>query len=271
MPDSVTAAPSPGQSSRNRHGSFIWYELLTTDADAAAAFYGEVIGWTAANAGVPGVDYRIFSAAGTDVAGHMTIPEDGAEMGMRPGWYGYVGVDDVDAAVAGIEAAGGSVLVPAMDLDGVGRMAFVTDPQHVPFYVMRGASEEASSSFAAREGHCVWNELSAADPASALAFYTGQFGWEGGDAMPMGEMGDYVFLNHGGEMIGAVMPDQGHAPLPMWRFYFQIPDIDAAAAKVAAAGGVVRQGPHPIPGGDFMIVASDPQGALFGAVGPRKA
>jgi predicted enzyme related to lactoylglutathione lyase len=57
----------------------------------------------------------------------------------------------------------------------------------------------------------------------------------------------------------------------MWRFYFQVRDIDAAAAKVAAAGGTVRHGPHPIPGGAYMIVATDPHGAVFGAVGPRKA
>jgi predicted enzyme related to lactoylglutathione lyase len=266
MADSITATPA-----RNRHGGFIWYELITADADAAAAFYAEVIGWTASDAGVPGIDYRLFSANGTDVAGHMNIPAEGAEMGMRPGWYGFVGVDDVDAAVAAIEGEGGTVLMPAMDIEGVGRMALVTDPQHVPFYVMRGASEEASSSFARQDGHCVWNELSPADQQGALAFYTGQFGWEPGDAMPMGEVGDYVFLNHGGEMIGAVSPTQGDGPLPMWRFYFQVRDIDAAAAKVAAAGGTVRHGPHPIPGGAYIIVATDPHGAVFGAVGPRKA
>jgi hypothetical protein len=259
------------ETTRNRHGSFIWYELLATDADAAASFYGEVIGWTAAPAGVPGIDYRLFSAAGVDVAGHMNIPAEGAEMGMRPGWYGFIGVDDVDAAVAAIEAEGGAVLMPAMDIEGVGRMAFVTDPQHVPFYVMRGASDEASHSFAARNGHCVWNELSSADPARALAFYTARFGWEEGGSMPMGAQGDYVFLNHGGEMIGAVMAGAGDGALPMWRFYFQVPDIDAAVAKVTRAGGTVRDGPHEIPGGEYMIVASDPQGAVFGAVGPRTA
>jgi predicted enzyme related to lactoylglutathione lyase len=57
----------------------------------------------------------------------------------------------------------------------------------------------------------------------------------------------------------------------MWRFYFVVPDIDEAAAKVASAGGTLLNGPHPIPGGDLMIVASDPQGAVFGAVGPRKS
>ena len=42
--------------------AFIWYELLTTDADAAAKFYGAVIGWKIDAAGNPGAsggrDYR---------------------------------------------------------------------------------------------------------------------------------------------------------------------------------------------------------------------
>ena len=29
----------------NAPGSFIWYELMTTDANAAAKFYGSVVGW----------------------------------------------------------------------------------------------------------------------------------------------------------------------------------------------------------------------------------
>ena len=34
----------------NQHGDFIWYELLTSDADAAARFYGAVVGWQAREA-----------------------------------------------------------------------------------------------------------------------------------------------------------------------------------------------------------------------------
>ena len=273
MPDTLTAESTTGkQSRRNPHGSFIWYELLTSDPDDAARFYGEVIGWTAAEAEQPGVDYRLFSAGATTVAGHMKLPKGAAAAGMRPAWLGYVGVDDVDRAVEAITAAGGSELMPAMDMDGVGRMAMVADPQGIVFYVMRGASDEPSTSFVGKMkvGHCCWNELATTDPEGALAFYTGRFGWEKGDAIPMGEMGEYRFINHGGEMIGAVMRNTSDGPPPLWHFYFYVPDIDAAAAKVAASGGTVHAGPHEIPGGDFMIVATDPQGALFGAVGPRK-
>lgn len=249
----------------NPHGSFIWYELLTSDADAAQAFYEKVVGWSVAPFG-EGVDYRLFNAPdGRSVGGLMAMP---CEAAMRPSWLGYIGVDDVDRTVAAIEAAGGRVNMPAQDMEGVGRMAMVADPQGIPFYVMRGFSSDESQAFRPDvPGHCSWNELTTTDAEAAFSFYTGLFGWTDGGAMPMCEMGDYQFINQGDQMIGAMMNRQGEAR-PMWTFYFEVPDIEAAADAVRAGGGTVHFGPDEVPGGDRIIIGSDPQGAMFGLVGP---
>lgn len=250
---------------RNPHGSFVWYELITADPDAAAAFYGKVVGWSVATFAGGGMDYRLFNAGGEGVAGFMAPPPEDE---LPTGWTGYVGVDDVDASVAKLTAAGGEVHVEAMDLPGVGRMAMVADPQGVAFQLMRGAIDQPSTSFApTRVGHCAWNELATTDQPAALAFYGGLFGWAKGDVMPMGEMGDYQFLTHHGETIGAVMPRRPDGPPPGWTFYFHVADIDAAAAAIPAGGGTVHMGPADVPGGQRIVVASDPQGALFGVVG----
>lgn len=252
-------------STRNPHGSFIWYELITSDPDAAARFYGDVVGWQSRSAGMDGMDYRLFSIDGVDVAGFMAAPS----ADMRPGWVGYIGVDDVDAAVARIKAAGGAVHMPAMDVEGVGRMAMVADPQGAPFYVMRGAGDQASTSFApAIPGHGAWNELATTDQSDALAFYQDQFGWTKGDAMPMGPMGDYQFIEHGGEMIGAVMNRQSPDQPPAWSFCFRVPDIDAAQRRVTDGGATITYGPAEVPGGDMVIQAIDPQGAAFMVIAP---
>jgi len=256
----------------NQHGDFVWYELMTSDADAATAFYGAVIGWQARPADGSVRGYHIFGIGGVDVAGFMTIPPGDAGTGMRPGWLGYVGVRDVDAAAAEILQDGGSQYVPPTDIPGVGRFALMADPQGVAFYVMRGAMDGTSTSFAqTKPGHCHWNELSTRDPAAALAFYTARFGWEKGDAMPMGEMGDYQFITHQGDTIGAVMRQVQGGPPPAWTFYFGVEDIDAAARAVSGNGGAIHYGPAEVPGGAFIIVAGDPQGAMFGLVGPRKS
>ena len=117
----------------NPHGSFVWYELMTTDPAAAGQFYVNVVGWNVGDFGGEVPDYRIFSAGETGVAGMMALPAGAADDGMRPGWFGYVGVDDADAAVAGITAAGGAVHMPARDLQGVGRIMMVADPQGAIF------------------------------------------------------------------------------------------------------------------------------------------
>ena len=122
----------------NHHGDFIWYEILTSDAAAAADFYGKVIGWTAKGAEQPGMDYNFFFAGDpadtrNGVGGFMALTPDMAAGGAIPAWIGYIAVDDVDSSAAKIISAGGSVLMPAMDLEGVGRMAMVADPQGAVF------------------------------------------------------------------------------------------------------------------------------------------
>lgn len=256
---------------RNPHGSFIWYELLTTDPDDAAAFYGELIGWTVRAHEGGGVDgYRIFEAADGGVAGLMRMPSEATAAGARPGWFGYVGVDDVDRTTAAAEAAGATVTAPPQDLPGVGRFAMISDPGGAPLYLMRGASDQPSRSFAPElYGHCSWNELSSDDPAGAIAFYKGLFGWTEGECMPMGEMGDYQMLDLGGRSFGAVMRRTPDGPPSAWQFYFYVPGIDAAAARAKAAGATIFYGPSEIPGGDVILIGADRQGAMFALVGPR--
>jgi predicted enzyme related to lactoylglutathione lyase len=164
--------------------------------------------------------------------------------------------------------------MPAFDIPNVGRIALVADPQGAAFYVMKATPPEPKAQSDAfsptAEQRVGWNELSTSDPVAALDFYTSQFGWEKGDAMPMGDKGDYRFINRGGQMIGAIFPSEAGAfsdERPHWRYYFRVPSISAAKTAAEQAGGSVRIGPMEVPGGDYIIVGSDPQGAEFALVG----
>lgn len=256
-------------STTNKAGDFIWYELLTTDAAAAQAFYGQILPWTFADSGQADMDYRIISAPEHEVAGLMAITPEMAQHGASPVWLSYLAVDDVDAAVDAITQKGGSVHMAAMDVPMIGRMAMVADPQGAPLYVMTPESRKLSLAFASdrpRVGHAAWNELHTSNPAGAWTFYGEMFGWAKDGDMDMGPLGRYEFIRHGG-LIGAVMPSEQ----PAWTTYFRVPDIDVAKAAVEAGGGQVVQGPDEIPGGEFSMNCLDPQGAAFGLIGYRKA
>ena len=254
----------------NPEGTPIWYELMTADPDASKAFYDTVIGWTIEAQPSGPMDYRMIdSGNGGQVGGVMRLTEEMIAGGAKPTWLFYIGVDDVDASIAKIEAAGGSVLMPAWDIPGIGRLAMVADPQGIPFYIMRGASDASSTAFERTGmGKCNWNELNTPDQAGANKFYANTFGWTYPDKMPMGDMGDYVFIDAAGQTIGATMQTPPQGQPSAWQFYFRAPDIEAAAAKVTAQGGTVHAGPMEVPGGDRIIVASDPHGVMFGVVGP---
>lgn len=254
---------------RNPHGTPIWYELLSTDPDASKAFYDDVIGWRIGPKPDGDMDYRMIeTGSGEAVGGMMHLSPDMVAGGAKPAWLFYIGVDDVDATVAAITAAGGSVHLPAFDMPGVGRMAMLADPQGNPFYVMRGESDAPSRSWERTGmGKCNWHELSTTDHAAGNAFYADVFGWTYPDKMEMPQgMGDYVFAAVGDDVFGATM--KVSLQPPGWLFYFRAPDIEAAAAKVKAGGGAIHAGPMEVPGGDMIIVATDPHGAMFGVAAP---
>src|SRR5262249_32417158 len=122
----------------NSRGRFLWYQLLTTDVEAAKAFYAEVVGWGTRDASAPGMPYTLFTAGEASVAGLMALSEDAARMGTSPSWLGYVGVDDVDATADRIQHLGGVVHVPPTDLPDVSRFSIVADPQMAAVGLFKG-------------------------------------------------------------------------------------------------------------------------------------
>ncbi|WP_306259597.1 VOC family protein [Pararhizobium sp. IMCC21322] len=256
----------------NREGTPIWYELMTEEPGAAQEFYGSVMGWTfEAMPGGLEREYLVASAGDQTVAGLMRTPEHAK--GMPNMWFVYIGVEDVDASAEKVASLGGTVDIEPTDIPGVGRFAFCADPQGAHFYLMRGSSNEDSTAFAPRKaGHCSWNELVTSDQKAAMDFYSKLLGWENGGAMPMGgTMGDYTFINHGKEMIGAVMDAPDKDTRPFWNFALQVTDIDAAVMAVKKGGGTVRTGPNELPDNSgWLIQTTDPQGARVMFTGARK-
>lgn len=254
-------------------GTPCWYELMTAEGqlDAAGQFYGAVLGWTVADAGMEGFTYHLAKAGEAMVAGVMGPPPDAPD--MPPFWMVYFAVDDGDAAVAAIRAAGGSIFRELNEIPGTGRFAICADPQGAAFGILEPIPMDSGPPAGgawdqSKPGHGNWHELMSTDPAAGLKFYGEIFGWTASTAMDMGEMGTYQIFAHKGTDIGGMM-GLGMMPAPCWLPYFGVPGITAAVEGVTNNGGSVLHGPVEVPGGAMIAVAKDPQGAVFAVVGPN--
>ena len=251
-------------------GRFVWYELMTTDTDAAKAFYGKVVGWGAQPAPVPGMPYTLLTAEGIPVAGLMPQPEEVKKRGAPPSWLGYVGVENVDAAAAEATRLGATVHVGPSDIPNVGRFAVLLDPQQAAFALFQPASPgDESPQGLTKPGRVGWHELLASDWPKAFAFYSALFGWEKGDAVDLGAMGTYQLFAIEGERAGGMFNKPPVVPHPFWLYYFNVGAIDAAAQRVRDAGGKITNGPMEVPGGSWILQGIDPQGAMFALVGSK--
>jgi hypothetical protein len=250
------------------HGRFAWYELLTTDVQAANAFYTAVMGWGALDASAPGRPYVVFTAGEAAVGGLMSLPQDARDTGVAPSWIGYVGVDDVDVSAERTRRLGGTVHVPPTNVGNISRFAIISDPQAARLALFKWRQPGPPPAALDALGRVGWHELLAADREEALAFYGALFGWEKADA-DVGPTGTYQLFSVAGEAIGGMVAKPDTTPAPYWLYYFNVSDIDATAQRIEASGGQILGGAQEVPGGSWIVQCADPQGAPFALEGGR--
>ena len=251
------------------HGRFLWYELMTTDVEAAKAFYADVVGWGTQDVSAPSMAYTLFTAGEAPAAGVMALPEEARQTGATPRWLGYVGVDDVDTATDRVERLGGTVHLPPRDVPGMIRFSIVADPQMATLALFKPlAPGQGQLAAPATLGRVSWHELLAANREKALAFYSELFRWQKAET-DVGPFGTYQLFSAGGQTIGGMFTKAATVPVPFWLYYFGVGDIDVAAKRVKAVGGQILEGPIEVPGGGWCARCMDPQGAMFALAGPR--
>jgi hypothetical protein len=118
---------------------------------------------------------------------------------------------------------------------------------------------------AASAGNFVWYEYMAADAKAAADFYAKAVGWSLKDS----DMADfaYTMFSAGATPVGGVaaLPEEARrmGARPGWIGYLGVPDVDAYAAKAAAAGARVIRPAADLPGVGRFAVLGDPDGAGF--------
>jgi predicted enzyme related to lactoylglutathione lyase len=254
---------------------FIWYELMTTDTAGAKAFYSKVVGWTASSAPPPNDKYTLLTAGAAGqppAAGLMELPEGARTMGTPPGWIGYVLVEDVDAKAEDVKRLGGTVHMPPTNIPGVGRFSVFADPQGAALALFKpdSAPPDMPAPAPGTPGRIGWHELMTTDWQKAIAFYSALFGWTKADAIDMPEIGTYqMFTTGDANVVGGMFNKPPMVPATFWLYYFNVDNIDAAVERVKGGGGQIMMGPMEVPGGDWIIQGTDPQGAMFALVGKK--
>jgi uncharacterized protein len=245
-------------------GRPLWNELMTTDMKAAENFYRTVVGWKTTPFDGAGQPYTMFNRSGdVSIGGVMTKPD---EVKAPPFWSMYIGVPKIEDAAAHIKRLGGHAHTEVISIPTVGRMQMMIDPQGASFYIYEPARADHPQEAAADVGDASWRELMTTDAQAAMKFYEQVFGWQRSQAMDMGAMGTYQMFKRPHGDIGGIMkkpPEMANVP-PNWQIYFRVPDVHAAAERIKANGGQILNGPMEVPDGDWIVNATDPQGAAFG-------
>jgi hypothetical protein len=111
-------------------GGVVHFEVPYDDVDRAASFYREVFGWQVQP--VPELQYHFVTTGPVSEEGMPTEPGfiNGGMFARQPNLAQPVitiGVDDIDDALRQIEARGGSVVEPKMQVGDMGFAAYFRD------------------------------------------------------------------------------------------------------------------------------------------------
>lgn len=208
------------------HGSPCWAEAAFEPEHRgmhhARDFYEKLFGWRT----VEGDE---------DTGGYVTCLKDERVAagltamlgeGERPVWTTFFATDDVDASVAAVQHAGGTVQVGATDAGELGRMAFCTDPGGARFALWQAGAHKGFG-IVAEPGTVAWHTLLTRDLAAAQDFYARVFGWVFEQRAPDLSMAS---LTDGAQVAGLHQAEDLAADVSAnWLIHFEVADRDSSA------------------------------------------
>jgi len=244
-------------------GYFLWHELMTSDTAAASAFYQQVIGW-GKEAWEQDKSYLVMSHKGAPMAGIMKLTPEARAMHTPPGWIAYVGTPDVEVTAWEAQRLGGKVLKGPTTTPTIGKWVVLQDPQgavfaaYTPEHTPKVGQEAAIGDFS-------WHELATTDYRTAFEFYRALFGWQQTGSFDMGPQGVYLMYGLGKQTFGGMMTMMGPEAKkpPSWLPYIHVADVKETTHKARSAHATIMLEPMEVPGGDWIVQAKDPQGAVF--------
>ena len=241
-------------------GRFIWHELITTDKTSAAGFYSNVARLKT-QAAPSDSTYTMFVASGQPIGGLLDV----AVMGGPPNWLSFITTTHVDDTARQAESLGAKILRGPMDLPNGSRAGILQDPQGAVFAIWSSKNPYQLPATVPLGGMS-WHELATTDSAAAFSFYQQLFGWHETSSMDMGPQGVYRMFGPAGanDPFGGMYTKAPGSPGgPNWLPYIKVADARPATATAKKNGAQILNGPMQVPGGGWISMGIDPQGAMF--------
>lgn len=247
-------------------GEFCWFELATSDQNAAKQFYSQLFGWHMNDQPMgPDQVYTMLEKNGKSVGALYGMETERTAAGVPPHWNTYISVDNVDEAAKRAKDLGGTLIQEPFDVMDVGRMATVKDPTGAVFSLWQANKHKGADVVDEPNAFC-WYELNTRDTEKAKQFYSNLLGWQ-----PSGSP-EYTEWKQGDRSLGgmmAIQPDWGQVP-PAWTNYVMVENADDTASKAKSLGGQAIVEPSDIPNMGRFAVLQDPQGAVFAVYQPNR-
>ncbi|HEX4700729.1 MAG TPA: VOC family protein [Pseudonocardiaceae bacterium] len=239
--DATTATPVTQQSAEPREGDLVYSSLWLPDVARGAAFYGAVLGWRIQ----PGHQPKNRVVANVTPPAGMSGEQDHGTLFLCHA------VDDIEAALARVRAAGGTA--GDANRSPYGLIADCTDNQGMRFALLNAPRADRRPKADSGPGELLYLTIETRDSALYREFYGSVFGW----TFAPGRVDDGWRINgvspmggmHGGQERSTVVPMYG------------VPDVAAAVAAVRAAGGTATE-PERMPYGTTSDCTDD-QGVRF--------
>ena len=241
-------------------GAPCWIDLLSADTAASRRFYGELFGWTSAEAGPEYGGYINFARDGVPVAGCMQKQPD---MNVPDVWSVYLATANAQATSKAATAYGGVVHMEPMEVPELGFMGMAADAGGAMIGLWQPKAHQGFGVID-EPGAPGWFELHTRDYEPTVRFYREVFGWDTHAVSDAPEF-RYTTLGEGDDALAGIMDAGAFLPdgVPAhWSVYFRVEDADATLKHVEELGGSVVMAAEDTPYGR-LASASDPTGALF--------
>ncbi len=245
------------ETNKYRYGAFVWHDLMTSRADQAQRFYGEVFGWTFETIEDGNPSYTLIKNKGKRIGGIYGDNTWAADAGSE--WINLISVENMDNSAKNLTNDGGQILSENLEVKGRGNIMLAKDPQGAYIGLIHSNSGDPIQ-MTPSVHDWMWVELWAADPDAAIEQYK-FFGYE--FEKQMGDRNPYYIMKYGEERIGAIIQNPVEDYRPIWVPFIRVEDIAGITSRVEAAGGKVLLAPNPEVRNGTVALFLDPAGAPF--------